>query len=146
MSDWVTIQSYMYPNEASLAKAKLESLGIDCFLQDELTTQVVSGFSNAMGGARLQVRSDRYQEAKDILIEGGLLKDETIHILNSDDYEDETICPFCQSENIDSMVRPKGISILIFYLLRIVFIFNRVDRCNDCAKEWKFKKLKKTNT
>jgi hypothetical protein len=130
----------MYPQEASIAQAKLESLGIECFLQDELTTQVISGYSNAIGGARLQVRSNRYEEAKKILINAGYLKDETVHILPAKEYADKTICPFCGSENIDSMEKPGGVSVLLYYLSRFIFTFQSVDHCNDCDKHWKYKR------
>jgi hypothetical protein len=140
MSDWITIQIFMYPHEASIAQAKLESLGIESFLQDELTAQVISGYSNAIGGARLQVPRNRYEEAKKILINGGFLKDETIHILNSKDYNDKTICPFCKSENIDSLEKPNPLSLILYFFSKFVFLFKPVDHCGDCNKSWKYKK------
>jgi len=140
MSDWITIQTFIYPHEGSIAQTKLESAGIESFLQDELTTQVISGYSNALGGARLQVQRNRFEDARKILVNGGFLKDETIHILNSKDYDDKTICPFCQSENIDSMEKPHALSLLLYYLSKFVLVFKPVDHCNDCKKQWKYKK------
>lgn len=140
MSEWITIQTFMYPQEASIAQAKLESMGIETFLQDELTTQVISSLSNALGGARLQVQKNKYEEARKILINSGYLKDETLHILKSKDYKDKTVCPFCQSENIDSMERPSVFSLLLYYLSKFVFTFKPIDHCKDCNKHWKYKR------
>ena len=140
MSEWVTIQSYLYPQEASIAQAKLESMGVETFLQDELTTQIISGYSNAIGGVRLQVQQNKYEEARNILIKGGFIKDETIYILKSKKYPDKTVCPFCQSENIDSMERPSVIGIFLFYLSRFVFMFKQTDHCYDCKKHWKYER------
>lgn len=140
MSNWVTIQSFTYPQEASIAQAKLESMGIETFLQDELTTQVISGYSNALGGVRLQVLENKSEEARKILIDGGFMKDETVHVLPSKSYDDKTVCPFCQSENIDSMEKPDVFSTALYYLSRFIFTFQSVDHCNDCNKHWKYKR------
>lgn len=140
MSKWVTIQKFTYPQEASVAQAKLQSMGIEAFLQDELTVQVISVYSNAMGGVKLQVPEEQYEDARKILIDGGFLKDEILVTLRSKDYPDKTICPFCGSENIDSMERPSFFTLFIYFLSRFIFIFSREDHCGDCNKNWKYVK------
>ena len=149
MPAWVTIQTFMYPHEASLTKAKLESAGIECFIQDELTTQVVSAFSNALGGAKLQVPKDQAEKARNILIEGGFIvvdKEKLknhIAILNAIDYPDKEKCPFCKSDNIDTIVNPSTFVILFYFILGVIFpIFKSWEKCYDCEKQWKYKKLK----
>jgi hypothetical protein len=52
-----------------MAKAKLESEGIDVFLKDELTTQVNNLYSNAIGGVKLQVKEEQLGDAVQILKE-----------------------------------------------------------------------------
>lgn len=65
--NWVTIQTYTYSHEAYIAKTKLESCGIETFLQDELTTQIIPVYSYAMGGVKLQVPAEDVEKALEIL-------------------------------------------------------------------------------
>lgn len=51
----VTIATYSFPHEAHLAKARLDALGIPCFIADEHTINMQWLYSNALGGVRLQV-------------------------------------------------------------------------------------------
>lgn len=147
MSAWITIQTFMYPHEASLAKAKLESAGIDCFVQDELTIQVINLYSNALGGVKLQVPEDKTEEARSILIEGGFIivdKEKLkkhIEVLNSNDYPYKEKCPFCKSDNIDTVVNPSAFVILFYFILGVIFpIFKSWEKCYDCERQWKYKK------
>lgn len=149
MSTWVTIQAFNYPHEANLAKAKLESMGIECFVKDELTTQVMSLSSSAIGGAKLQVPESNLEEARNILIEGGFIVVDNvklkkrIEVLNSNDYRNKEKCPFCQSDNIDTVVNPSVFVILFYFILGVIFpIFKSWEKCYDCEKQWKYKKIK----
>jgi len=65
--NWVTIQTFTYPQEAYIVQGKLESEGIETFLQDEFTTQIFNFYSNAIGGVKLQVPEDCVEEAMKIL-------------------------------------------------------------------------------
>ncbi len=151
MSTWVTIQTFTFPSEAYTAKAKLESCGIDAFLKDEMTTQVINIYSNAIGGVKLQVEQVFVEEARKILIEGGFMEGKetpttkrTIEVLDIEAYPDKTKCPFCQSDNIDTIVHPNILVILFYFILGVIFpIFKSWNRCYDCYREWKYKKLKK---
>ena len=75
MNDRITVLTTDLPQEAHLAKAKLESEGISVFLKDEMTAQVHNFYSNAIGGVKLQVAEKDYQKAKDILKTAGYIQE-----------------------------------------------------------------------
>ena len=63
----ITVLTFTYPHELVIIRGRLESEGIECFVQDELTVQVSPFYSNAIGGIKLQVRESDYQKAVEIL-------------------------------------------------------------------------------
>lgn len=147
MNAWITIQTFTFPAEAYTAKAKLESCGINVFLKNEHTTQVINIYSNAIGGVELQVESELAEEAIKILKEGGFIVGEEtkrkppvrIEKLNKSQYADKTRCPFCSSENIDTIVRPNIFVVLFYFLLGVIFpLFKSWEKCYDCEREWKY--------
>lgn len=73
MEPFVTIAEFALPTDVAVARGLLESEGIECRLQDELTVQVYNLYSNAIGGVKLQVRADEAGRAKALLIEGGFI-------------------------------------------------------------------------
>ncbi len=75
MDKFVTIKTFTYPLEVAVIRGRLESEGIDCFVQDELTVQANPFYSNAIGGVKLQVREHDVRKAIEILEEGGYLKE-----------------------------------------------------------------------
>ena len=77
MDTLTTVLSFTYPHEAHLAKGKLESEGIEVFLKDELTTQVNNFYSHAIGGVKLQVRSDQIDTAHRLLVQSGYIQEQT---------------------------------------------------------------------
>ncbi len=73
--NWVTIISYELPMQAQMAKSYLNANNIDVFLKDELTIQSDMLLSNAIGGVKVQVLEEDYEDAKNLLIEGGFIKE-----------------------------------------------------------------------
>ena len=71
--NFVTVITFVYPHEVGIPSSLLESEGIECFVRDDLTLNIVPFYSNAIGGIRLQVKESDAQRATDILIEGGFL-------------------------------------------------------------------------
>ena len=69
---FVTIAEFMLPSDVVVARGRLESEGIECILQDELTVQVHNFYSQAVGGVKLQVREEEVELAKRLLAEWGL--------------------------------------------------------------------------
>jgi hypothetical protein len=58
-----TVATYEYAHFAHLAKTKLESEGIQCFIFDEYTSSMNWFFNNAIGGIKLKVRGEDYGKA-----------------------------------------------------------------------------------
>lgn len=74
MSNLVTVKTANILTELSVAETYLEDNGIHCFIKDELVGQVYSVASSALGGIKLQVREEDYEEAVKLLVEGGFAK------------------------------------------------------------------------
>ncbi|MDR0811001.1 MAG: DUF2007 domain-containing protein [Paludibacter sp.] len=72
----VTVLTVSYPSELAIIRGRLEADGIECFVQDELTTQVSPFYSNAIGGVKLQVRESDAPQAIEFLKETGYLCEE----------------------------------------------------------------------
>lgn len=75
MSPFVTVAVFALPHEAYVIRSKLEFLGIEVMLKDELTIQVDNFLSNALGGVKLQIRESDLELARPVLLEAGLIKD-----------------------------------------------------------------------
>ena len=75
MDRFVTVKTFTYPLEVAVIRGRLESEGIECFAQDELTVQANPFYSNAIGGVKLQVREHDLRKAIEILEETGYLKE-----------------------------------------------------------------------
>lgn len=74
----VTVKVLNFSHEVGIVRSFLESRGIRCVVQDELTNQVYPLAANAIGGIKLQVMADDAEEAVKILKEGGFLTEEDL--------------------------------------------------------------------
>lgn len=74
MDELVTIRTFNNSMEFEMAKAYLESMGIDCYGRDEITNR--ADLNNVNGGAKLEVRPDDMQEAVQLLLDAGYLMKE----------------------------------------------------------------------
>lgn len=77
-NNFITVLTFTYPYEVAVIRGRLESEGIECFVQDELTVQVNPFYSNAIGGIKLQVRESDLERTIEILKETGYIKDEDL--------------------------------------------------------------------
>lgn len=66
-NELVTIDRFLFVNDAELARATLEAYGIDAVLADENIVRMSWGDAQAHGGVRLQVRRADAPEAMTIL-------------------------------------------------------------------------------
>lgn len=144
--NWQIIQTFTYPHEAHLAKAFLESEGVDSEIRDELTVQVNNFYSNAVGGVKLVVREEDYDRGVEVLIKGDYLNNIAKpapvieYVLVENDF-DATCCPFCKSENISIKKEPNIWTVVVLLVASIAFpIFKRSYKCYDCEKQWKYKR------
>lgn len=70
---FITVLTSQQPIQLAIIHGRLESEGIECFIMDELTIQVQPFYSNAIGGAKLQVHEKDLELANEILREGGYI-------------------------------------------------------------------------
>lgn len=144
MDNWVTVLTFTYPHEAHMAQGFLESEGVETMLKDELTTQVNNFYSNAIGGVKIQTKEKDYDNAIEILQRGGYIVESgnntKIEIVQKDHTANKKQCPFCQSENIGKNKNADIITIIVYFILGVLFPIFRISyRCFDCGKEWKYK-------
>lgn len=144
MSTWKEAIAMTLPSEAHMIQAYLESEGIVTVLKDELTVQVQNFYSSAVGGVKVMVREEDFEEACKALIAGGYLKPEPqrkVEIIWLDQKVNKKECPFCRSENIGKKKQSDVIMLVIFLILGMIFpVFRRTNYCFDCNKEWVYKK------
>ena len=144
MSNWREAISVTLPSEAHMIQGYLDSEGIVTILKDELITQVNNLYSNAVGGVKVMVRDEDYENAQQILINGGYInpeKPQKIEIVYITSTTDKKQCPFCHSENIGKKKSPDVITLIISLILNVIFpIFRRTNMCFDCGKEWIFRR------
>lgn len=143
MENWETIITFTYPQDAHIAQGFLESEGVESILMDELTVQVQNFYSNAIGGVKLQVKSEDIENATSILKNGGYTgieswkATEMVVVLES---TNKKKCPFCQSENIGKSKKVDYVTIGVYLVLGAFFpIFRLNYSCFDCGKVWKYK-------
>ncbi|HKJ33276.1 MAG TPA: hypothetical protein VKA34_15680 [Balneolales bacterium] len=147
----ITIASFSLAHQAHLLKSKLESEGIPCILADEYTITMAWFYSNALGGIKVQIPSEYYEEAIKIIDQ-----DFSEELKNLNDFElgvtvdleqeeneeyydvDEIIeCPFCHSldTKIIDIIYPES------FLSRITFGIIKPEpqkniQCNICLHKW----------
>jgi len=157
---FITVLTFTFASEVAIIRGRLESEGITCFVQDELTVQVTPFYSNAIGGVKLQVRESDLRQAIEILKEAGYIKDEEIQPhqepprLNNQQVSmkgEKLVCPICGSEEIVKSKKAGWIFLFTSFLLLPfcgIFspFFQKTYCCFDCKQEFKqkskFRKVK----
>jgi hypothetical protein len=66
----VEIARFQYPAEARALVALLKSEGIDCYVRNELSTQVMGGYVD-MGGVRVELLESEAQHALEVMAANG---------------------------------------------------------------------------
>jgi len=92
---FVTIATYVFPWEAQLAKARLESEGIDAVVADENAAGIYG--ANAIGGIKLRAREEDAGHAADLL--RTLRPIPEIYLVTEEDSR-RVRCPACRSEDV----------------------------------------------
>ena len=64
------IARFAYPAEAATLIALLRSEGIECYLRNELTTQIMAGYAD-VGGARVEILESDVPRALEVMRAGG---------------------------------------------------------------------------
>jgi ribosomal protein S27AE len=134
--DFVTVATFARPVEAHLARTKLESEGIPCFVTDEQLVQVNWLFPNVIGGVKLKVPASYAPRAKDILRPRPRL----VVVADADAKipEDELICPRCRSFDVyRHKQRLAAVATALFGSILPWHIRKWV--CKQCGYQWKDK-------
>jgi len=108
MKDFQHIATFTYPSDLLIVRGLLESMNIACMVKNELTVQVHNFYSNAIGGITLEVDAEKYDAAKNLLLESG--------------FEDYLVDPVKNiSESKDSIEKRSFIQRSISFILIAVF-------------------------
>jgi len=133
----ITIANFNEPLEANLAKIKLESAGIKCFLLGENFTATYWLASFADRGVKLQVKETEAKRALEILEtkEGQRLKKDEEKDLTTETYD--LLCPKCHSENIEyeKFSRKAAFFSILFFRFPLP-ILKKSYKCRDCGYVW----------
>jgi len=128
--DLVTIQTFSTPNEALIAKSRLESEGIPAFVQDANIVQMNWLYSNLVGGVRLQVASEDATQAIAVLgsTTAGEPRDERL----------ADRCPECGGSRIEVWRPARRVTFLTWLLLGLPLWRSRPGwACQDCNHKWR---------
>ena len=134
----VTIARYRDLAEAFVARSVLEGQGIPCFLCDENFVRLDCGYSNFIGGMRLQVLSDDEQYARELLTQKA---PESIEVPGVPVFV-QPICPKCGSDDIvayDPGLKVAATSVLLIGIpTRITPKTSQGERwhCMNCGCNW----------
>lgn len=138
----VTVARFVYSadpvSEAELARIKLESEGIGCFLAGKNFVGVYWLASLADRGVKLQVRESDAERAKEILSRREEVVIDESECGDTSSEAAEVRCPRCGSEDFTYERFSRGLFYLGIAFLRFPVPFPRKrHRCNNCGKVWK---------
>ena len=134
--------TFDFPQQMELIKSALETEGYDTLTHD--LQMAGNGYGTAVGGVKLLVRNEAYDEALLFLQEAGYidadvdnsLQDDTIYLLPAS--ENRGCCPFCDSDNIGKLTYSNALMSFVAKLLSVFPIYRNNFSCEDCGKKWKF--------
>jgi hypothetical protein len=133
----VTIERYRDLSEAFVARSVLQAAGIPCFLCDENFVRLDWGYSNFIGGMRLQVASQDAEGAFALLHER---PPDTIDVPGEPTFI-QPVCPRCGSDDIvayDPGLKTAALGALIGIPTRISANHPKGDawHCMNCSLTW----------
>jgi len=139
MVKFKTVGTFTSPIEAHLAKGRLETEGISTFIAHENHVWANWMYSHALGGVKVQVLAEDYDEAVTVISKHVNGEYETDLELSAD-ISGTNSCPTCGSRNFKSEVSllAKLLVILSFGLLGLIYPPRKViHKCNECENGWK---------
>jgi len=122
----ITVITFTVPIEAHLSNEFLKANGITTYLKDELVAQIATNNSIAVGGIKIQVREEDYEQAYSLLIEGGYIVEEAKRVNNPlvqrFDRLTATI-PVIQKLNLETrLLVAVGIVIIVFLIPILIML------------------------
>jgi predicted RNA-binding Zn-ribbon protein involved in translation (DUF1610 family) len=129
----IEIANYQFSSEAYLFKGKLESEGIEVFLQNENTINTDPLLSNALGGVKIFVNSEDVLKARHIL--------DAIPEYSVDDKGELLSCPNCGSQKINMVTTIKDVKSFMAFIyglltLSMPLFSKQKYKCESCSFEF----------
>ena len=115
--------------DAHILSGRLQEEGIECWLKDENTVTIFPIWTSAVGGIKLMVAEDQFEQATDLL-----------NKYYSEKRKNFT-CPRCGSGNIEYISSPRDsgnwLSVLMGFLFFNFAMPIKIWKCFNCKKEFK---------
>lgn len=128
----IVIARYSFPHEAHMAKASLDSVGIESHILDEHLVNMQWLYSNAIGGVRLVVAEKDVKSAT-LLLDcdfSEVIEDQAL----AAGFEADT-CPHCGSTSLHPHTQGKRHAFFVFLLLGFpLFFYKNGYLCDDCGE------------
>jgi hypothetical protein len=132
MKIFIEVTSFYELSLAELAKAKLESENIFCFLHSKHHISMQCYLAQALGGVRLFVKNEDKEKATTIL---GTDESELLSYIEFPKPNNEDMCRNCSSENLKRIDR-RYTSFYLILTTGLPFIFwGSYYKCNDCGHD-----------
>ena len=140
--DLVTIRNYAYgpdpAGEAELARIRLESAGISCFLADREFASTYWLYSGANRGVKLQVKRSDVARALEVLGPEPAVPDQNAEREAGANEPVSPPCPRCHSEEVVYERFSRRFFYLSILLLGFPLLWGRGRyRCNRCGYTWR---------
>ena len=129
----IEIANYQYSSEAYLFKGKLESEGVEVFLQNENTINTDPLLSYALGGVKIFVNSEDVLKARHIL--------DSIPEFSVDDKGELLSCPNCGSQKVNMATTIKDVKSFMAFIyglltLSMPLFSKQKYKCESCNFEF----------
>lgn len=130
----LTVRHFQDVPEALLAQCALNSAGVNCLLVDENMVRMDWFLSNLLGGIKLQVKPEDFEEARTIL---SAPMPEAFDVEGVGSYE-QPHCPRCHSlEIIDQTGLDKRFALPVLFAVGVpIPVVRKSWRCQSCEQEW----------
>jgi len=133
-----TIANFSEPFEAHLAKARLDSCGIECVLVGENFVATYWFASLADRGIKLQVRESDADRAGEILAAAPQKTGEDNLVEEAESLPTDLKCPKCGSAEVEyEKFSRKAFFLSILFLGFPLSFLKRSCRCSNCGHVWK---------
>ena len=127
------IGRYQYSSEAIIYKGKLESEGVEVYMRDNNIVDSNPLYSNAVGGIKLFVKKEDFENAQHILSE--------VSQFSLDENNQLIKCPKCGAEQVDMVTSIKDIKSFLAFLFSVLIVFmpfysKHKYKCQSCKFEF----------
>ena len=127
-----TVRKFRDLPEALLAKGRLESAGIESFINEENIVRMDWFFSNLVGGIKLKVKPEDVKAAQEILDQP---IPEGFDIEGVGQYQ-QPRCPKCHSLDISFEELNKSVAYATAWVGVPVPLRSNTWKCHACGQEW----------